>query len=94
MENGHPTRVILSPEQETRRVSSLNYSLYCRLINVGSIPEEFFSTKDSKSLEAFLKQTDVLVCSLPGTPQTQYLLDAQKLGKSAAPYPTDDGLTL
>lgn len=60
----------------------------------GSIPEEFFSTKDPKSLDAFLKQTDVLVCSLPGTPRTQYLLDAQKLGKSFGTFiPTETDLT-
>ncbi|WVQ95895.1 hypothetical protein IAU59_002994 [Kwoniella sp. CBS 9459] len=45
----------------------------------GSIPEQFYSTKDPKSLEEFLKRSDVLVCSLPGTPDTKYLLNKDKL---------------
>lgn len=47
----------------------------------GSIPDRFYSVKDPKAFEEFLRETDVLVCSLPGTPQTQYLLDAAKLGE-------------
>ncbi|WVR07904.1 hypothetical protein IAU60_004947 [Kwoniella sp. DSM 27419] len=45
----------------------------------GSIPEQYYSSKDSASLEAFLKRSDVLVCSLPSTPQTKYLLNKDKL---------------
>ncbi|WWC73832.1 uncharacterized protein I206_107804 [Kwoniella pini CBS 10737] len=45
----------------------------------GSIPEEYFSTKDPKSVEAFLKQSDVLICSLPNTPATKYFLNKEKL---------------
>ncbi|WVW79624.1 hypothetical protein I302_101593 [Kwoniella bestiolae CBS 10118] len=45
----------------------------------GSIPSRYYSTKNSKSLEEFLKQSDVLVCSLPRTDATAYFLDSQKL---------------
>ncbi|OCF39667.1 oxidoreductase [Kwoniella heveanensis CBS 569] len=45
----------------------------------GSIPEQYYSTKDSKSLEKFLKQSDVLICSLPGTPDTKYFLNKERL---------------
>nr|GFD25979.1 D-isomer specific 2-hydroxyacid dehydrogenase [Tanacetum cinerariifolium] len=44
------------------------------------LPEKYFSTKDAKSLEAFLQECDVLVASLPDTAQTRYMLDAKKLG--------------
>lgn len=47
----------------------------------GSLPESYYSTKDEKSFEDFLKQSDVLVASLPNTKNTAYLLDAKKLGK-------------
>lgn len=46
----------------------------------GSIPDMFYSVKDTSSFETFLRETDVLVCSLPGTPQTEHLLNAAKLG--------------
>ncbi|WWC92649.1 uncharacterized protein L201_007608 [Kwoniella dendrophila CBS 6074] len=45
----------------------------------GSIPEEYYSTKDPKSVESFLKQSDVLICSLPNTPATHYFLNKEKL---------------
>ncbi|OCF73346.1 oxidoreductase [Kwoniella mangroviensis CBS 8886] len=45
----------------------------------GSIPEEYYSTKDPKSVETFLKQSDVLICSLPNTPATHYFLNKEKL---------------
>ncbi|WVQ84835.1 hypothetical protein IAT38_006992 [Cryptococcus sp. DSM 104549] len=45
----------------------------------GSIPEEYFSTKDPKAVEAFLKQSDVLIASLPNTPATKYFLNKEKL---------------
>ncbi|RSH78541.1 uncharacterized protein EHS24_002267 [Apiotrichum porosum] len=45
----------------------------------GSIPEKFFSTKDPASFEAFLRETDVLVSSLPSTQYTKWMLDAEKL---------------
>jgi phosphoglycerate dehydrogenase-like enzyme len=48
----------------------------------GSLPESYHSTKDEKSFEDFLKQSDVLVASLPNTKNTAYLLDASKLGES------------
>ncbi|WVW87071.1 hypothetical protein I302_109128 [Kwoniella bestiolae CBS 10118] len=47
--------------------------------DTGSIPEEYYSTKDPKSVEAFLKQSDVLICSLPNTPATHYFLNKEKL---------------
>lgn len=47
----------------------------------GSLPESYYSTKDEKSFEDFLKQSDVLIASLPNTKNTAYLLDAKKLGK-------------
>lgn len=46
-----------------------------------SIPSEFYSTRDPASLEAFIRESDVLVASLPGTRETEGLLDAEKLGK-------------
>lgn len=45
----------------------------------GSVPEKFYSTKDDASFKEFLKQSDVLVASLPNTKNTAYLLDAEKL---------------
>ena len=41
---------------------------------------KYYSTSDPESLEAFLRASDVLVCSLPGTAKTKYLLDRHKLG--------------
>lgn len=49
----------------------------------GSIPDQFYSTRDPASLEAFIRECDVLVASLPGTRQTAGLLDAEKLGEWA-----------
>lgn len=48
----------------------------------GAIPEQYYSTKDESSFTEFLKQTDVLVASLPNTANTAYLLNAEKLGTS------------
>ncbi|KIR26799.1 oxidoreductase [Cryptococcus deuterogattii 99/473] len=45
----------------------------------GSIPEAFYSTKDPKSVKEFLNQCDVLVASLPNTPDTQHFLNKEKL---------------
>ncbi|WWC66023.1 uncharacterized protein I303_108645 [Kwoniella dejecticola CBS 10117] len=45
----------------------------------GSIPERYYSTKDPKAVEDFLKQSDVLICSLPNTPATKYFLNKEKL---------------
>lgn len=44
------------------------------------IPEKFYCTRDPKSLEAFIKECDVLIASLPSTPKTTGFLDAEKLG--------------
>jgi phosphoglycerate dehydrogenase-like enzyme len=51
-----------------------------RCSSAGSIPDKYYSTRDLKQLEAFLRETDVLVCSLPSTKATQWMLDAEKLG--------------
>lgn len=50
-------------------------------LTTGSIPEKYYSVNDEAQFEAFLRDTDVLVCSLPGTPATKHLLDAKKLGE-------------
>lgn len=47
---------------------------------LGSIPEAFYSTKNPKSVKEFLNQCDVLVASLPNTPDTQHFLNKEKLG--------------
>lgn len=58
---------------------------YCssKLTSAGSIPEKYYSVKDKQQFEDFLRETDVLVCSLPGTEATKGLLDAEKLGASS-----------
>ncbi|KAI9638424.1 D-isomer specific 2-hydroxyacid dehydrogenase [Dioszegia hungarica] len=43
----------------------------------GSIPSAYYSTSDEKSFDEFLSKTDILVASLPSTPQTQYLLKSK-----------------
>jgi phosphoglycerate dehydrogenase-like enzyme len=43
----------------------------------GSIPTAYYSTSDIKSFNEFLSKTDILVASLPSTPQTHYLLKAE-----------------
>ncbi|WVQ75735.1 hypothetical protein IAR50_005366 [Cryptococcus sp. DSM 104548] len=45
----------------------------------GSIPEAYYSTKDPEAVQEFLSQCDVLVCSLPDTPETKYFLSKDKL---------------
>ncbi|WVQ80903.1 hypothetical protein IAT38_003010 [Cryptococcus sp. DSM 104549] len=45
----------------------------------GSIPEAYYSTKDRASFEEFLKKSEVLVCSLPKTAQTAYILGEKEL---------------
>lgn len=46
----------------------------------GSIPEAYYSTKDAAATREFLSRCDVLVASLPNTPQTAGWLDEEKLG--------------
>jgi hypothetical protein len=84
-DRGQSTKGTLSPVRGIKKVRRQLPFAQPAYTNprTGSIPEAFYSTKDPQSLEAFLKETDVLVASLPGTPQTQYLLDAEKLGKPA-----------
>ncbi|ORY21514.1 D-isomer specific 2-hydroxyacid dehydrogenase [Naematelia encephala] len=44
-----------------------------------SLPAQMYSTNDPTSFEAFLKECDILVASLPHTKQTVGLLDSGKL---------------
>ena len=53
-----------------------------RVVSLGSLAEQYFSTKDEASIDEFLKQCDVLVASLPETPKTRFILNAKKLGKT------------
>ncbi|WWD15662.1 hypothetical protein CI109_100084 [Kwoniella shandongensis] len=45
----------------------------------GSIPSGYYSTNDPDSFNSFLQQTDILIASLPSTPQTTNLLKAEHL---------------
>ncbi|BEJ10965.1 hypothetical protein CspHIS471_0103870 [Cutaneotrichosporon sp. HIS471] len=44
-----------------------------------SIPEEMYKTSDPASLDAFLRQCDVLITCVPSTPQTRWLLNRDRL---------------
>lgn len=50
----------------------------------GALPDKYFSTKSADSLDAFLKECDVIVCTMPSTPQTRGMLNAKKLGTSCS----------
>ncbi|KAK4684126.1 hypothetical protein P7C73_g6079, partial [Tremellales sp. Uapishka_1] len=43
----------------------------------GSIPSKYYSTNDRESFKEFLSKSDILIASLPSTPQTTYLLTAE-----------------
>lgn len=60
------------------------------LFDLGSIPSEFFATTDDSSFNEFLKRSDILICSLPSTSKTKFLLTKERLGESSAirPGPT------
>lgn len=45
----------------------------------GSIPGQYYSTTDPESFKEFLSHCDVLVASLPSTPQTTYMLTESHL---------------
>ncbi|KAK8870043.1 hypothetical protein IAR55_000613 [Kwoniella newhampshirensis] len=45
----------------------------------GSFPTGYYSTKDAESFNSFLSQTDILIASLPSTPQTANMLKAEHL---------------
>ncbi|KAK6909226.1 oxidoreductase [Kwoniella mangroviensis CBS 10435] len=45
----------------------------------GSIPEQFYSTNDELSFQEFLGRCDILVASLPSTPQTTNMLKQKHL---------------
>jgi hypothetical protein len=49
--------------------------------SLGSIPSAYYSTSDPKSFDEFLSKTDILVASLPSTPQTHYLLKEEHFSK-------------
>ncbi|WVQ98431.1 hypothetical protein IAU59_005554 [Kwoniella sp. CBS 9459] len=40
----------------------------------GSLPSAYYSTSDPESFKTFLSKSDILIASLPSTPQTTYLL--------------------
>ena len=40
----------------------------------GTIPEQYYSTTDPASFKEFLGRSEILVASLPSTPQTHYML--------------------
>ncbi|OWZ28974.1 oxidoreductase [Cryptococcus neoformans AD2-60a] len=43
----------------------------------GSIPSAYYSTSDEESFKTFLSKSDILIASLPSTPQTRYLLNQE-----------------
>ncbi|WVW86486.1 hypothetical protein I302_108534 [Kwoniella bestiolae CBS 10118] len=45
----------------------------------GSIPEDYYSTNDEQSFSSFLSRCDILVASLPSTPQTINMLSQKHL---------------
>lgn len=45
----------------------------------GSIPSEYYSTKDTASFASFLRATDVLLLALPSTPATKYILNSTNI---------------
>jgi hypothetical protein len=47
----------------------------------GDIPSQYYATTDPEAFNQFLSRCDILVCSLPSTPQTTYMLDASHLSE-------------
>lgn len=47
----------------------------------GSTPSAYYSTTDPKSFDEFLSRSEILIASLPSTPQTTYLLKKEHLCK-------------
>lgn len=43
----------------------------------GSIPSAYYSTSDEESFKTFLSKSDILIASLPSTPQTRYMLNQE-----------------
>ncbi|WVR07875.1 hypothetical protein IAU60_004918 [Kwoniella sp. DSM 27419] len=58
----------------------------------GSIPDEYFATSDPESFAKFLSQCDVLVASLPSTPQTTYMVTEKHLNDILAALDAEGGL--
>ncbi|ODO12142.1 hypothetical protein I350_00928 [Cryptococcus amylolentus CBS 6273] len=46
-----------------------------------SIPSAYYSTNDPESFKTFLNHTDILIASLPSTPQTHYLLNRESFSQ-------------
>ncbi|ODN72674.1 hypothetical protein L202_08114 [Cryptococcus amylolentus CBS 6039] len=44
----------------------------------GDIPSAYYSTTDKESFKTFLGKSDILIASLPSTPQTQWLLGEEE----------------
>ncbi|ORY21036.1 D-isomer specific 2-hydroxyacid dehydrogenase [Naematelia encephala] len=47
----------------------------------GSIPSEMYSTSDESSFNEFLSRSEILVASLPSTPNTEWLLTKERLAR-------------
>ena len=52
---------------------------------LGSIPSDYFATTDDESFNEFLKRSDILICSLPSTSKTKFLLTKERLGECSGP---------
>lgn len=48
--------------------------------SLGVLPEAYYSTNDAQSFNTFLSRCDILVASLPSTPQTQWMLKREHFG--------------
>lgn len=70
-----------SPARVIKRVRGLRACVLIDLTCPGSIPSKYYTTEDRTSVQEFLQACDVLVCSLPATPKTCYLLDRHSLGE-------------
>lgn len=82
-------RVIAANTNGTRardpEVSLIEVSAHAQYVIPGtgdpdsSIPEKMYASKDPESLDAFLRECDVLVTCVPSTPQTRWLLNRDRL---------------
>jgi hypothetical protein len=63
----------------------------------GSIPSAYYSTNDKASFDEFLSRSDILIASLPSTPQTHYMLDTEHLsecGRGVSQYRLPPGMRI